>query len=64
MLGLTREQRAMLAEKLLDLGNLFVGGFVIARALDDRPLSWSLLAIGLFSWLGFIGVALFIARQK
>ena len=39
MLDFNRRQRALAADKLLDVGNVAVGGMVFGQFLADRPFS-------------------------
>ena len=61
MLRLDPQQRAVLAEKLADLANLFAGGFVIGQYLSDGPASIALVVFGLSMWIVVMALALVAA---
>jgi len=63
MLRLRRNQRAVLADKLADLENLFAGGFVIGPFLSQRPVSVWLVVIGLGTWAGVTTLSLAITEE-
>ena len=63
MLRLRRNQRAVLADKLADLENLFAGGFVIGPFLSQRPVSVWLVVIGLGTWAGVTALSLAITEE-
>lgn len=52
MLRLSRNQRALLAGKACDAGNLAAGALVFGQFLPDRS-SVLLAATGLVIWVGF-----------
>jgi len=64
MLRLDSGQRAVLADKLADLANLFAGGFVIGQYLSGGPVSIALVVFGLATWLVVLGLALMAARGE
>jgi len=51
MLDFNRRQRALAADKLLDVGNVAVGGMVFGQFLADRPFSIALAIVGLSVWV-------------
>ena len=63
MLRLTRHQRLMVAEKLLDGANVAVGAMVFGQFVADRAFSFGLALVGVGSWLGFIVFALALSKE-
>jgi hypothetical protein len=51
MLRLKPGQRAVIVEKLPDLANVIVGGFVIGQFVGEQPASLWLVAAGLAIWI-------------
>jgi hypothetical protein len=62
MVGLTRERRRVLIDKLPDAANLALGGLVFGQFLSDRPLSPRLLVGGILAWLMLLGCALLLTN--
>lgn len=60
MLDLDRNQRSLIADKLVDAANIAAGGMVVGQFLAERPFSLPLAVIGLGVWgaLFALGVAL------
>ena len=56
---------SVLAEKLMDAGNLVLAGLVVAQFLYEGEFNWRLALIGWFLWLlcfGFAGWLLYPRR--
>ena len=51
MLPLTQAQRSLLADKLLDVGNLAAGALIFGQVLSERPLSVTVAVLGFAVWL-------------
>jgi hypothetical protein len=64
MVGLNREQRRTLADKLPDMANVAVGGMVFGQFLGDRPFSPVLALSGLVFWVLVIATVVFLGRRK
>ena len=64
MLRLTRHQRVMVAEKLLDTANIAIGGLVFGQFVADRTFSPWLAATGLAIWLVGVVVALGFTQEE
>ncbi len=62
MLRLTRHQRAMVAEKLLDTANIAIGGLVFGQLVAGPPFSIRVAGFGIWLWL--IGFASALALSK
>ena len=60
MVRLSRNQCAVLADKLADLANLFAGGFVIGPFLGEGPVSTLLIVVGFGTWAVITAVSLAI----
>ena len=54
MVELHGAQRALLADKLLDVGNVAAGAMVFGQFLSDRPFSAWLAAMGFVVWGGLL----------
>ena len=63
MLDFDPDQRRMLMNKLPDAANLAVGALVFGQFIGARPVSWGLIAVGLWTWAALIGLALVIGRR-
>jgi len=63
MVRLDRDQRALLAEKLPDAGNVAAGALVFGQFLSAGQFSPVALAGGTIIWLGFMIVALAFRRR-
>jgi len=48
----------------LTLANLFAGGFVIGQYLSDRPVSITMVLLGILMWLTALAAALLVARGE
>lgn len=53
MAKLNIDQRSRIAEKVIELGNLFVAGFVISQIIPGPPKSLIIGATGVILGLGF-----------
>lgn len=63
MVGLTKEQRRTLIDKLPDAANLALGALVFGQFLQDRPFSRLIAAVGLCIWLALLGYALLLGQE-
>ena len=63
MLRLTRHQRAMVAEKLLDAANIAIGGLVFGQFVSGQPFSIGLAGVGFWLWLIGLASALAISKE-
>ncbi len=63
MLRLTRHQRLMVAEKLLDGANVAVGALVFGQFVAGRDFSIGLAAFGVGIWLSGFASALAISKE-
>ena len=63
MVRLSGSQRALLADKLADLANLFAGGFVIGPFLSQGPSSAWLAVIGLGTWAGLTALSVGFTKE-
>ena len=61
MLVLNRRQRALLAEKSLDLANLALGALVFGQFLGERAFSRWLGGFGIACWILFVAASVFLA---
>jgi hypothetical protein len=61
MRRLDSTRRAVLSETFRELANLAGGAMVLGRFVGERPLSVSIVLIGLLAWLILVGLALFYA---
>ena len=64
MVGLTPEQRALVADKLGDVGNLAAAGLVFAQFVSDRPFSLGVALSGVFVWLVVIASAVAVKGHR
>jgi hypothetical protein len=64
MVGLTREQRQLLMDKVPDAANLALGALVFGQFLQERSFSAWLAVIGLAIWLGLLGWAVFLGKEN
>lgn len=51
MVRLTRKQRQLLVDKLLDAANLALGAMVFGQFLSDRSFSLALALTGFITWV-------------
>ena len=63
MVGLTREQRRMLIDKLPAAANLALGGLVFGQFLGDRPFSPGVAVLGMAAWVCLLGRVAPLARR-
>jgi hypothetical protein len=63
MLDLDRGQRALLADKLFDAGNVAAGGMVFGQFVANRPFSVLLAVVGLAIWLTSLMVSVVLQRR-
>jgi hypothetical protein len=63
MLDLDRGQRALLADKLFDAGNVAAGGMVFGQFVANRPFSVFLAVVGLAIWLTSLMVSVVLQRR-
>jgi hypothetical protein len=64
MLDWNSRQRALLADKLFDAGNVAAGGMVFGQFVAERPFSILLAVIGLVIWLTALTVSLVLERRR
>lgn len=64
MVGLNREQRRILADKLPDTANVAVGGMVFGQFLSDRAFSPLVAVSGLVLWVLVIATVVLLGRRK
>ena len=64
MLVLKQSQRAVLADKLPDAGNLAAGALLFGRFLSDRPFSLALALSGLGLWVVLVSGAVVLASSR
>ena len=64
MVGLTPDQRALVADKLGDIGNLAAAGLVIAQFVSDRPFSLRVALSGVLVWLVVIVSAVAVKGRR
>ena len=64
MLDFDRGQRALLADKLFDAGNVAAGGMLFGQFVAGRPFSIRLAATGLTIWLGLLIVSVVLERRR
>ena len=63
MLRLTKERRAILAEKFGDLANLAVGALVFGQAIGQEVFSPWVAVVGMAIWLVFTGLTYALAGE-
>jgi hypothetical protein len=64
MLELNREQRARMADKLPDAGNVALGALVFGQFLSDRPFSVGTAGLGILSWVLFMGLSVYLEKRR
>jgi type IV secretory pathway TrbD component len=64
MLGLNRQQRAVLADKVPEAMNITSGAIVIAFSIGDIDASWIVLAVALGLWIVAMVFAVWIMRHR
>ena len=64
MLDFDRGQRALLADKLFDAGNVAAGGMLFGQFVAGRPFSILLAGTGLTIWLGLLIVSVVLERRR
>ncbi len=64
VLDLSSRQRALVADKLFDAGNVAVGGMLFGQFLADRPFSVLLAVTGLAIWLTFFIVSVLLEGRS
>jgi hypothetical protein len=64
MVGLTRDQRALIADKLGDVGNLAAAGLLFAQFVSDRPFSISIALAGFAVWLTVMIIAVRVRGSR
>jgi len=62
MLKLNQRQRALVADKLFDVGNLAAGALVFSQFLGERPVSPALVGAGIVTWIVFLVLSVAAAR--
>jgi len=64
MLDFDRRQRALLADKLFDAGNVAAGGMLFGQFVANRPFSVVLATIGFAIWLTALIVSVVLERRQ
>jgi hypothetical protein len=64
MLRLNREQRRMVADKVLDVANLGVGALIFGQAFATRGFSTRVAAAGLGLWVVLLAVSLWFMKEN
>lgn len=64
MVGLTKEQRRMLMDKLPDAAHLILGALTLSQFWADRPYSARLGLLGLTIWFALLGWAFLLGREN
>ena len=64
MLELCERQRAVLIDKLPDVGNVAAGALIFGQALSERGFSRSIALWGFGVWLLMGGFAVVLAGRK
>ena len=64
MVGLNREQRRTLADKLPDMANVAVGALVFGQFLSDRPFSPIAAIDGGVLWILVIATVVMLGRRR
>jgi hypothetical protein len=64
MVGLAKEQRRMLIDKLPDAANIALGGLVFGQFLGDRPFSVGVAVLGIVTWAAFLGGAFVLGGES
>jgi hypothetical protein len=64
MLGLKREQRHLLADKLPDVANLGVAGLIFAQFVGSQRFSLAVAVAGLALWIVLVVIALVLAKPE
>jgi hypothetical protein len=62
MLKLTRWQRRMIAEKLVDVANVAAGAMIFGQFLAGRGFSLRVAIYGLTVWTGFFACAIALTQ--
>ena len=62
MIGLNREQRRTLADKLPDMANVAVGALVFGQFLGDRIFSPALAASAAALWVSLLVFSVILGR--
>jgi len=64
MLPLSKEQLALLAEKLCDAANLAAGTLIFGQFLSEHPFSLTLALSGVGLWLFMTAIAVVFVRRS
>jgi hypothetical protein len=64
MLRLNQRQRALLADKLFDFGNLAAGALVFGQFIGDKAVSLGVIAVGVVAWVSSITLSLLFSKEK
>lgn len=62
MLKLTRQQRSMLAEKLLDIANLAAAAMIFGQFVSERRFSAAIAGVGATVWVVLAVCAIRLSR--
>jgi hypothetical protein len=64
MVKLTDAQRAVLVQAFPAVAHVAAGGLVFGQFLRAEPFSTGMALAGVAVWIGFVGVAVMLARKK
>ncbi|MBI2186846.1 MAG: hypothetical protein HYU37_06930 [Acidobacteria bacterium] len=64
MLGLNRQQRALLANKVPEVMNITSGAIVVGFAIGNVDASWIVLATAIGLWIASIVFALWLMKHR
>ena len=57
-------QRALVADKLFDAGNVAAGAMLFGQFVADRPFSFALAVVGIAVWVTFFAVSVGLERRR
>ena len=64
MLRLTRQQRDVLGEKVLDLANFAAAALVFGQFVGQQPVSWRVIVAGFATWFVFAAWAFWLTGEQ
>ena len=56
-------QRALVADKPFDAGNVAAGGMLFGQFVTDRPFSLALAVIGVVVWVAFFAISVALEKR-
>lgn len=62
-MALSAKQAEKLGEKLLDLGNILIGGLTVGSMLSEKGFQLPMFISGVLAWVFFIFLGLGILRR-